>query len=134
MLAKRRAESAPLPMKLRLVVGAAFSIGDIVELFLAGQSLRAFALLGTLCCNPGCNLKPSLWFATHSSCPIPKRVQHDVLLVAGVHFRNPNGVGIYFFVKTLTIAAVLLTALPLRDDCAWSCRRHERFCGQLGGR
>jgi hypothetical protein len=51
-IAKRRAETATLGLKLRLVVGAAFSIGDmasdavqIIALFLAGQSLRAFALL-----------------------------------------------------------------------------------------
>jgi hypothetical protein len=51
-IAKRRAETATLGLKLRLVLGAFFSIGDmasdavqIVALFLAGQSLRAFALL-----------------------------------------------------------------------------------------
>jgi hypothetical protein len=51
-IAKRRAETATFGLKLRLGIGAAFSIGDmasdavqIVALFLAGQSLRAFALL-----------------------------------------------------------------------------------------
>jgi hypothetical protein len=54
-IAKRRAEKATLGLKLRLVLGALFSIGDmasdavqIVALFLAGQSLRAFALLAMI--------------------------------------------------------------------------------------
>jgi hypothetical protein len=57
-IAKRRAETATLGLKLRLAVGAAFSIGDmvsdavqIVALFLAGQSLRAFALLAMIAMN-----------------------------------------------------------------------------------
>jgi hypothetical protein len=57
-IAKRRAETAPLGLKLRLALGAAFSIGDmvsdavqIVALFLAGQSLRAFALLAMIAMN-----------------------------------------------------------------------------------
>jgi hypothetical protein len=57
-IAKRRAETAPLGLKLRLAVGAVFSIGDmvsdavqIVALFLAGQSLRAFALLAMIVMN-----------------------------------------------------------------------------------
>jgi hypothetical protein len=57
-IAKRRAETATLGLKLRLAVGAAFSIGDmasdavqIVAMFLAGQSLRAFALLAMIAMN-----------------------------------------------------------------------------------
>jgi hypothetical protein len=57
-IAKRRAETATLGLKLRLGFGAAFSIGDmasdavqIVALFLAGQSLRAFALLAMIVMN-----------------------------------------------------------------------------------
>ncbi len=57
-IAKRRAETAPLGLKLRLAIGALFSIGDmvsdavqIVALFLAGQSLRAFALLAMVVMN-----------------------------------------------------------------------------------
>ncbi len=57
-IAKRRAETAPLGLKLRLSLGAAFSIGDmasdalqIVALFLAGQSLRASALLAMIVMN-----------------------------------------------------------------------------------
>jgi hypothetical protein len=57
-IAKRRAETATLGLKLRLVLGALFSIGDmtsdavqIVALFLAGQSLRAFALLTMIIMN-----------------------------------------------------------------------------------
>jgi hypothetical protein len=57
-IAKRRAETATLGLKLRLAFGAAFSIGDmasdavqIVALFLAGQSLRAFALLAMIAMN-----------------------------------------------------------------------------------
>jgi hypothetical protein len=57
-IAKRRAETATLGLKLRLALGAALSIGDmasdavqIVALFLAGQSLRAFALLAMIVVN-----------------------------------------------------------------------------------
>jgi hypothetical protein len=57
-IAKRRAETATLGLKLRLALGAAFSIGDmasdavqIVAMFLAGQSLRAFALLAMIAMN-----------------------------------------------------------------------------------
>jgi hypothetical protein len=57
-IAKRRAETAPLGLKLRLAVGAAFSFGDmasdavqILAMFLAGQSLRAFALLAMIAMN-----------------------------------------------------------------------------------
>jgi hypothetical protein len=57
-IAKRRAETATLGLKLRLGIGAVFSIGDmvsdtvqIVALFLAGQSLRAFALLTMIAMN-----------------------------------------------------------------------------------
>jgi hypothetical protein len=57
-IAKRRAKTATLGLKLRLGIGAAFSIGDmasdavqIVALFLAGQSLRAFALLTMIVMN-----------------------------------------------------------------------------------
>jgi hypothetical protein len=57
-IAKRRFETATLGLKLRLALGAAFSIGDmasdavqIVALFLAGQSLRAFALLAMIAMN-----------------------------------------------------------------------------------
>jgi hypothetical protein len=57
-IAKRRAETATLGLKLRLGIGAAFSIGDmaldavqIVKLFLSGQSLRAFALLAMIIMN-----------------------------------------------------------------------------------
>jgi hypothetical protein len=57
-IAKRRAETATLGLKLRLTVGAVFSIGDmasdaaqIVAMFLAGQSLRAFALLTMIVMN-----------------------------------------------------------------------------------
>jgi hypothetical protein len=57
-IAKRRAETATLGLKLRLGIGAVFSIGDmasdavqIVALFLAGQSLRAFALLAMIAMN-----------------------------------------------------------------------------------
>jgi hypothetical protein len=54
-IAKRRAQKATLELKLRLVLGALFSIGDmasdavqIFALFLDGQSLRAFALLAMI--------------------------------------------------------------------------------------
>jgi hypothetical protein len=57
-IAKRRAETATLGLKLRLGIGALFSIGDmasdavqIVNLFLAGQSLRAFVLLAMVAMN-----------------------------------------------------------------------------------
>jgi hypothetical protein len=57
-IAKRRLATRTLGLKLRLAVGAAFSIGDmvsdavqIVALFLAGQSLRAFALLAMIAMN-----------------------------------------------------------------------------------
>ena len=57
-IAKRRAETATLGLKLRLGIGAVFSIGDmasdavqIVALFLSGQSLRAFALLAMIAMN-----------------------------------------------------------------------------------
>jgi hypothetical protein len=57
-IAKRRAETAPLGLKLRLSLGAAFSMSDmasdaaqIVALFLAGRSLRAFALLAMIAMN-----------------------------------------------------------------------------------
>jgi hypothetical protein len=57
-IAKRRAETAPLGLKLRLALGAAFSFGDmvsdavqIVAMFVAGQSLRAFALLAMIAMN-----------------------------------------------------------------------------------
>jgi hypothetical protein len=57
-IAKRRAETATLGLKLRLALGAAFSIGDmasdavqIVAMFLAGRSLRAFALLAMIAMN-----------------------------------------------------------------------------------
>jgi hypothetical protein len=57
-IAKRRAETATLGLKLLLGIGAVFSIGDmasdavqIVALFLAGQSLRAFALLAMIVMN-----------------------------------------------------------------------------------
>jgi hypothetical protein len=57
-IAKRRAEAATLGLKLRLALGVAFSIGDmvsdavqIVAMFLAGQSLRAFALLAMIAMN-----------------------------------------------------------------------------------
>jgi hypothetical protein len=57
-IAKRRFATATLGLKLRLALGAVFSIGDmasdavqIVALFLAGQSLRAFALLAMIVMN-----------------------------------------------------------------------------------
>jgi hypothetical protein len=57
-IAKRRAETATLGLKLRLAIGAAFSIGDmasdavqIIALFLAGHSLRAYALLAMIVMN-----------------------------------------------------------------------------------
>ncbi len=57
-IAKRRAETATLGLKLRLTLGAALSIGDmasdavqIVAMFLAGQSLRALALLAMIAMN-----------------------------------------------------------------------------------
>jgi hypothetical protein len=57
-VAKRRAETAPLGLKLRLAVGAAFSIGDmvsdavqIVNMFLAGQIVGAVALLCMIAMN-----------------------------------------------------------------------------------
>jgi hypothetical protein len=57
-IAKRRAKMATLGLKLRLGIGAAFSFGDmvsdavqIVALFLAGQSLRAIALLAMIAMN-----------------------------------------------------------------------------------
>jgi hypothetical protein len=57
-IARRRAETAPLGLKLRLALGVAFSIGDmasdvvqIVAMLLAGQSLRAFALLAMIAIN-----------------------------------------------------------------------------------
>jgi hypothetical protein len=57
-IAQRRLATAPLGLKLRLALGVAFSIGDttsdavqIVALFLAGQSLRAFAILAMIVMN-----------------------------------------------------------------------------------
>jgi hypothetical protein len=57
-IAKRRLATQPLGLKLRLAVGAALSIGDmasdavqIVAMLLAGQSLRAFALLAMIATN-----------------------------------------------------------------------------------
>jgi hypothetical protein len=57
-IAKRRLATQTLGLKLRLGIGAVFSIGDmasdavqIVALFLAGQSLRAFALLAMIVMN-----------------------------------------------------------------------------------
>jgi hypothetical protein len=57
-IAKRRLATATLGLKLRLGIGAVFSIGDmasdavqIIALFLAGQSLRAFALLAMIVVN-----------------------------------------------------------------------------------
>jgi hypothetical protein len=57
-IAKRRLEAATLGLTLRLGIGAVFSIGDmasdavqIVALFLAGQSLRAVALLAMIVMN-----------------------------------------------------------------------------------
>jgi hypothetical protein len=57
-IAKQQTATRPLGLKLRLAIGAAFSIGDmasdamqIATLFLAGQSLRAVALLAMIAMN-----------------------------------------------------------------------------------
>jgi hypothetical protein len=54
-IAKRRMEAAPLGLKLRLAIGAIFSMGDmasdlvqIVGMFVAGQNMRAMVLLGMI--------------------------------------------------------------------------------------
>jgi hypothetical protein len=57
-IAKRRAASAPLGLKLRLGIGALISMADMasdivqmISLFLAGQSALAYALLGLIFAN-----------------------------------------------------------------------------------
>jgi hypothetical protein len=54
-IAKRRMASAPLGLKLRLTIGAGLSVADmisdinnIINMFLAGQSAGAYALLSTI--------------------------------------------------------------------------------------
>jgi hypothetical protein len=90
-IAKRRAASAPLGLKLRLGIGALISMADMasdivqmISLFLAGQSALAYALLGLIFAN--------LAFSVHlKRLVVVPNVPTNLYVVHDIVFLNDNG-------------------------------------------